>query len=514
MLDLRRMFDLLSSQRPWIRYATAVGAVFACLLLRELLSPVLGHEYPYLTVWLGILFGAWCCGLGPSIAAALVGILGVWYHFLPPNDSFGLRDRMQVVGLVISFALASIYIAVGEGNRRTLMNRERAERDLRASEHRVRESEEQFRTLANSIPELCWMAHGDGHIFWYNERWFEYTGTVPSQMEGWGWQSVHDPQILPSVLEKWKECILAGQHFEMEFPLRGADGVFRWFLTRIRPVRDANGRVIRWCGVNTNIQEQREIREALDDARQSLKERVQARTLELKQANDSLRELSGLLLQMQDDERRRIARELHDSIGQLLAAIGMNLGMLQTQELDSVSCKLVNETKLLLDQVSRETRTISHLLHPPLLDETGLASALGWYIEGFSERSNVNVSTEITADVGRLSKEMELAIFRIVQECLTNIHRHSGSATAAVRITASGGQIELEIKDSGKGIPLVRQLELGSQGRTGVGFRGMRERVRQLGGRLEIQSDSHGTAVKVTLPLKQPAESLPSQRAS
>jgi PAS domain S-box-containing protein len=407
-----------------------------------------------------------------------------------------------------------VIIAIAENNRRTLAGRLQTDDELRTSEGKLRESEEQFGSLANSIPELCWMAHGDGHIFWYNERWYEYTGTEPSQVEGWGWQSLHDPQILPAVLEHWRDCIRTGEPFEMEFPIRGGDGVFRWFLTRIRPIRDARGKVIRWFGINTNIHEQRETREALNEARQKLEKRVRERTSELNQANDSLRELSGALLQMQDDERRHIARELHDSVGQLLAAIGMNLGMLQSQNLDPAAAKLLTETTGLLDEVNRETRTISHLLHPPLLDEAGLASALRSYVEEFSQRSKIDVDIDIASGFGRLSKEMEIAFFRIVQECLTNIHRHSGSPTALVQIVQESGKIAVKIKDAGKGIPPARQLELSSSRRTGVGFRGMRERLRQLGGTLEIQSDTQGTLVIASLPIAQSSEQLLSRRAS
>ena len=134
----------------------------------------------------------------------------------------------------------------------------------------VRESEAQFRTLANAIPQLCWMANADGFIFWYNDRWYEYTGTTPEQMEGWGWQSVHDPQALPAVLDRWKSSIATGEPFDMVFPLRSGDGVFRSFLTRIVPVRDQNGKVVRWFGTNTDISEQRAVEEALRESRARL----------------------------------------------------------------------------------------------------------------------------------------------------------------------------------------------------------------------------------------------------
>jgi PAS domain S-box-containing protein len=208
-------------------------------------------------------------------------------------------------------------------------------------------------------------------------------------------------------------------------------------------------------------------------------------------------ELASRFQRMQDDERKRIARELHDSVGQLLAAIGMNIAVVQAQvhKLDSAGSRAVSENSMLVEEVSREIRTISHLLHPPLLDVAGLASALRWYVDGFSERSKIKVDLDIPADLGRLPDEVEIAIFRIVQECLTNIHRHSGSSTAQIALRHDGDNLTVEVRDQGKGIPKERQSDLLESGRGGIGFGGMRERLRQLHGSLEIQSEGTGTAV-------------------
>src|SRR5246127_2627527 len=211
-------------------------------------------------------------------------------------------------------------------------------------------------------------------------------------------------------------------------------------------------------------------------------------------------EFASRLQHIQDEERKRIARELHDSVGQLLAAIGMNINIVlaQSHKLDSKAARAVSDNARLVEQVSSEIRTISHLLHPPLLDLAGLASALHWYVDGFSDRSQIKVDLEIPADLGRLPSDMEIAIFRIVQECLTNIHRHSGSSTAAIRVYQEKERVIVEVEDRGKGIPAEKQREL-EAGRGGVGFGGMRERVRQLGGTLEIRSQGSGTLVSVTL---------------
>ena len=159
--------------------------------------------------------------------------------------------------------------------------------------------------------------------------------------------------------------------------------------------------------------------------------------------------------------------------------------------------------------MSAEVRTISHLLHPPLLDEAGLLSAIRWYVEGYSQRSRIAVELDLPENFGRLPSEMETAVFRVVQECLTNVHRHSGSAVATIRLRRREDHLLLEIEDKGRGIPPEKQLELATSGKVGVGIRGMRERLRQLGGTLEIESNSAGTVISVQLPVSDKHASEP-----
>jgi signal transduction histidine kinase len=215
----------------------------------------------------------------------------------------------------------------------------------------------------------------------------------------------------------------------------------------------------------------------------------------------SLRALSLRLLHSQDEERRRLARELHDSVGQILAAMSMNLSVLRAEKLSPPAAKAVAENEDLQAQAIVEIRTMSHLLHPPLLDEAGLPSALQWYVDGFSERSNITVTLKITDDFGRMPDELEIAIFRVVQECLTNIHRHSGSRTAEVSLSQDSDHVKLEVRDEGKGLPLEKKLALTSSGMMGVGLRGMRERITQLNGAIEISSAEEGTVVRAIIPL-------------
>lgn len=223
---------------------------------------------------------------------------------------------------------------------------------------------------------------------------------------------------------------------------------------------------------------------------------------ERKRAEESLRVLSGRLLQMQDQERRRIARELHDSAGQILAALSINLATLESEtKISPDSAKAVKESLGLVSELSKELRTLSHLLHPPLLDEVGLSSGLRSYLQGFTERSNIKVDLDLPDDFGRLSLDLEIAIFRVVQECLTNIYRHSGSPVAKIRIARSDSEVSVVVEDRGKGIPVEKRKAMDSGGTPGVGVSGMRERIRQLGGNLEINSNGQGTIVVAHLPV-------------
>jgi signal transduction histidine kinase len=239
----------------------------------------------------------------------------------------------------------------------------------------------------------------------------------------------------------------------------------------------------------------------------SLGERVQERTAALDSANRDLRTLSARLLQLQDEERRRFARELHDSVGQSLAGLTLNLSAVRTDiERLAKTANALSESEAIVQEMSKEVRTISYLLHPPMLDEAGLASALRWYVEGFTQRSKIQVEAEFPDDFGRLPQELETAVFRVVQECLTNIHRHSGSPTAKVSIARFNGLVRVEVSDRGKGIEPEKRHEMEASGTLGVGLRGMRERILQLGGNIKIDSNSPGTVVRVQVPVAHDAE--------
>jgi len=242
-------------------------------------------------------------------------------------------------------------------------------------------------------------------------------------------------------------------------------------------------------------------RQALKKAHDELEMRVQERTAELAAKTEEIRELTGRLLKSQDDERRRLARELHDSTGQMLAAMKINLDLVsaKTNDIDPETKSLVADSVSLTDEMSRQLRTMSYLLHPPLLDETGLQSALGWYAEGFAQRSGIEVKLEMSPEIRRLPPELEIAIFRVVQESLTNIHRHARSTTALIRMMSNPDDIRVEITDTGKE---AEDGRFGKSFRPGVGIMGMQERIRQVGGEFNIDASNEGTTIRVSVPRK------------
>lgn len=230
--------------------------------------------------------------------------------------------------------------------------------------------------------------------------------------------------------------------------------------------------------------------------------RAKVKTLvDLHRKTRQLESLNAKMTLLQEEERRRIARDLHDSVGQLLAAISMNHSAVQSEseKLSARAAHCLQENAQMVEELSKQIRTISYLLHPPLLDEAGLEPALHCFVDGFAKRSDIAVSLQISPNLGRLHQEAEICVFRVVQECLTNVHRHSGSRTAALRVTREKTYVRVEIEDAGKGIPFPAS-RLGTSTQAGVGVLGMRERLRNLGGTLEIRSNNEGTRVTAVLP--------------
>jgi signal transduction histidine kinase len=234
---------------------------------------------------------------------------------------------------------------------------------------------------------------------------------------------------------------------------------------------------------------------------------LQDEIAERAQAEGSLRQLSARLLRVQDEERRRLARELHDSTAQSLAALSMNLAVARRAggALDDRARMALDESERLAQRCTSEIRSLSYVLHPPLLEEVGLPAALRWCAEGFARHSGISVDLDLPTDFGRLPVDVETALFRIVQECLTNVQRHSGSPTTRIRLVRKPEWVTMEVRDQGRGMPAGALSRRDAVESLGVGLLGMRERVRQLGGQISIDSSGKGTTVQVeiTLPLEE-----------
>jgi signal transduction histidine kinase len=277
--------------------------------------------------------------------------------------------------------------------------------------------------------------------------------------------------------------------------------------TIISVLRSAKRARNRQRQVQRLLLQEKESASKLRTARDELEQRVEERTA-------AARQLSARLLQMQDEERRRIARELHDSAGQMVAALTMNIDQMKADDGSTgEQARLLADSDAVLRNLNKELRTMSHLLHPPLLDEMGLSSALEWYVDGFGKRSGILTTLELASDFGRVNSDLEIAVFRLVQECLTNVHRHSGSSKAVVRLKRSRQAVMLEIEDEGHGIAPEKQSVLLGSGPVGVGLRGMRERVLQLGGTLHIDSEDGGTTIRAMFPIAKAAAVSPQEVA-
>jgi PAS domain S-box-containing protein len=468
------------------RYTLATLAGVGALLLRNFLTPYLGEHNPYHTAWLAVVFAAWYCGLGPATLTVTITALGIWYLFLPPTHSFAINDVTEISGLMGFLVSSAVIVVLGESSRRSMAKREKAEEDLRRAheelEHRVHERTATLQkrtaeviekaTLLDLANDAILTKTAEGTIASWNqgaERLYGWSGTeaVGRQLA----DLLHSSYPIP-LAEIEKHEIWEGEITQTTRDGRRIVVASRW--TRLR---NGIGEPAGWMEINTDI-----------TAR--------------KHAENAARSLSGRILTLQDDERRRIARGLHDSLGQYLAALKMQLSLLSMSNGDEP--ELIEQANEIIDRCITETRTISHLLHPPLLDEAGFGSAARWFVEGFAQRSGIAVDLSLPPSLGRLHSDVEIALFRALQEALTNVHRHSGSPKADIRVSLEPTHIRLDVQDYGQGIPdeVLRQMNQGA-GKTGVGIAGMRERVRELGGYMAITSGSRGTLLSVLLPVIQ-----------
>lgn len=386
--------------------------------------------------------------------------------------------------------------------------------DRKEAQKALKRREAELADLLENALEGVQRTGPDQRIMWANKALLKLLGYSTDEYIG---HRMSDFFVERKTFEDfWERLMRREEIYNFSTDLRCKNGTVAHVVINSNGLWE-NGNFVHTRTFIHDVTERRTMEVALKLAHDELEKRVRERTDELrrkniqvlKQAeildmtNQGLRELSARLLKVQDEERRKIARDLHDSTGQTLALLSMNLSVLENEASRSNPelAKGLLENAEIVRKISAELRTLSYLLHPPLLEEMGLESALRWYIDGFDQRSNIKVSLELSPDLGRLSRDLEIAIFRVLQECLTNIHRHSESPTASIRVTRGPNGVVLEVRDEGKGIPADKLAKIASGGDSGVGLRGMRERVQDLGGNLQINSNDGGTEIKVAIPV-------------
>lgn len=359
-------------------------------------------------------------------------------------------------------------------------------RDITAqkrTERALRESKQLYEAVTDASPVMIWLSGTDRLCYYFNKGWLDFVGRTLEQEAGNGWAENVHPDDFDRCLKIYVSNFDARRPFEMEYRLRHRSGQYRWIFDRGVPRYSPDGAFEGYVGGCLDIHDRKEATE------------------KIRIADESVR-----LLKVQDEERRRIAREFHDSAGQTLTVLGLSLTQL-VQKVETIAPELAKEGKEIeevVQQLHREIRTTSYLLHPPLLDEAGVKPALSMYIQGVAERSGIAIELNIAENFGRLPAEMELTIFRVVQECLTNIHRHAESKTARIRVVREKASVRIEVRDEGKGISPQRLQEIQTQG-SGVGIGGIRERLRRFDGEMKIESKGSGTVVSATIPISNEA---------
>jgi PAS domain S-box-containing protein len=345
--------------------------------------------------------------------------------------------------------------------------------------------------IVQTAPDIIFSRQADGSRDYISDRFYDFTGASTGLANGFGWLNYVHPDDKQKAMADWMGCVESGTKYEAEYRLRSKDGAYRWFRARALPIRD-DGKIVKWYGTCSDIHDSKLLEQSIRDSAAELEKMVDRRT-------DELRRLSIRLMTMQDQERRRLARDLHDGLGQELAVAKMVLDKMILQNPPEPPSDAWKQASSIVDRAIQQVRTMSHLLHPPLLDEVGLLSALSWYVEGLSKRSGIETSLEVQpAEFPRLPTDVETAAFRIVQEALTNVFRHSEAKRVWITLSQTDDKIVVAVRDDGKGIgKRIAELQPDS---VGVGIGGMKQRAKEFGGELRLTNVHPGTLVELVIP--------------
>jgi PAS domain S-box-containing protein len=418
-----------------------------------------------------------------------------------PMDSFHQREHSEFFGKICAEHGAILPI----GSRTLVLSDQERMRTIAALQQRlevleceshIRETERRFRMLVEAVQDYAiFTLDADGHVNSWNVGAERLKGYKANEILGRHFSTFYPPEDIADGKPQ-RELVIAIQEGRVEdegWRLR-KDGSRFWANVVITATKDAHGGVIGFSKVTRDFTERMQVQQELRDSQQKLLD-----------SEKSLRELSFHLLRTQDEERRRIGRDLHDSLGQYLSVLKMKLDCLRSAPANLPPDDLaeLNQCAQITEDAVKEVRTISYLLYPPMLEEMGLNSAISWYLDGFTKRSGIQTTFAVSPNFARLDPDVELAIFRVLQESLTNVHRHSDSQTASVRLSLDDDTFVMQISDQGKGDhPADAPIRKGGASGHGVGLRGMRERMRQVGGKLDFCSSPSGTIVTATIPIK------------
>jgi PAS domain S-box-containing protein len=422
-------------------YATALAAIGIGALMVQADAPVS-------TLMLAIIAATWFGGTRPGALAAAVS-LPVLFHFTG-------TEQLPRVAYFAGIAAFIIWLI-----------------------NSLRRNETELRNVVDGIPAMAWILLPDGRVEFLNRRWLEYAGLALGEAITRSNETMH-PDDFQRVVARWRERLAAGQPYEDEMRLRRADGEYRWFLVRTVPQRDEQGNIVRWYGTSTDIEDRRRAEQALRDSA------------------ERLQQLSRRLLEVQEAERRHLARELHDEFGQVLAAISVRLQAAKNAAAAPAHPNL-DECIGLLQRAGERVRSLALELRPTMLETAGLDAALRWLAEQHLQQTGTPV--QIAGHVGQVSGEVAIACFRVAQEALTNVMRHAGARQVSLTLNQTESEVELTVRDDGAGFDVQRTLREAG-GRARLGLLGMKERVEILRGRLELDSrPGGGTRVRISLPV-------------
>lgn len=461
-----------ASKRPAVlAYGIAVLAIAAAVgnLVVVPIAP------PMAVFVLAVILSTWFGGTRGGVLAAVIALPAVAY-FLMPHPSLDYSVALVVRGIYFVVITAFIIWVIG--------SERRAGQRLREDIAERKALETQLRLAIDTIPIMAWTLLPEGKVEFLNRRWLEYTGlSLPEAIERSN--SAMHPDDAPLVIERWREAMAAAGPFEHEMRLRSKDGEFRCFLVRVVPLLGEDGKVIKWYGTSTDIEDAKRAEQAL------------------RESAGQMQHLSRRLLEVQEEERRHLARELHDEFGQLLATVSLHLHAARTSNGDAARARL-DDCMRILRQAGERVRSLALELRPTMLETAGLDAALRWLAEEHVRQGGVAVW--LGGHAGEVSGAPAIACFRVAQEALTNVLRHAGARNVWIDVARTDDAVELAVRDDGVGFDARRTFERAAAGGR-LGLLGMKERVEILGGSLQVESaPDQGTGIHIRIPAARAAE--------